>query len=186
MPNDVFDQPGKCRKQCPSCRKYLHARSGFCRNCDHEFIPGYKAKFNKIQGVVVETYDKRGRGKKKCPDCNKYVGCRISACPCGFNFEAQPKVDKTPTVDQPLRDYALAFGVPTYRVMIAPSGGPPKKPKSTKKKDVLGWIEDNMFAKNDTILYVSALRHHLRNIYGNGSEDFTKVNKTLQEWFKNI
>lgn len=183
---EIYDEPGKCRKQCPSCKKYIHARSLFCRGCNFEFVPGAIQKFNKLQGNIVETYDKRGRGKKKCPDCNKFVGCRIMECPCGHNFELQEKPVKGPQTDIPLREYAASLGVPNYRVIITPCGGPPKQPKSTKKQDVLEWIDNNVFFKNDSVLYVTALQYRLRQIYGHGSKDFEKVNKILQEWYQDV
>jgi hypothetical protein len=183
MSNVIYDGPGKCRKKCP-CGLYLHARSSFCRTCNHEFKPGAIEKFNKLQGDVVETYENRGRGKKKCTQCEKYVGCRITVCSCGFNFELQAKPDKGPVVDEELRKYAAALGVPNYRVIITPCGGPPKAPKSLKKQDVLNWIDNNLFGKQDSVLSVHALRYRLRQLYS--GKELNKVKKSLQEWYEDV
>ena len=182
----MYDGPGKCRKQCPKCKKYIHAKSGFCRNCNHEFVVGSLAKFNKQQSNIIETYEEGGRGKKECPDCKKFVGARISQCICGFDFLAAPKKDNDRVVDEEVRKYAAKFGVPNYRVILTPIGSPPQKPKSREENDILSWIDNNLFGERDSILYISALKYRLRQIYGFQTEEFNKVNKILMKWYSEL
>lgn len=186
MSNDVYNEPGKCRKQCPQCKKYIHARSLFCRGCNFEFIPGSLAKFNKKQENNVDTYEEGGRGKKQCDKCQKFVGARISQCVCGYDFTSAPKKDTTKVVDEEVRKYAAALGVPNYRVILAPIGPHGKKPKSTNKEDILSWIDDTLFSDRDSILYISALKYRLRQIYGFNTEDYNNAAKTLLSWYNEI
>jgi hypothetical protein len=185
MSNDVYDGPGKCRKQC-KCGVYLHARSGFCRSCGHEFVAGAKLRFSKVQGNIIETYKEAGRGRKKCPQCDSFVGVRIIQCGCGFDFSGQEKKEKLKhAVDEEVREYAALFGTPHARVILTPNGNPPKAPKSTKREHILEWIEKNVFI-GESILFTSALRYRLRQIYGFNTKESNKANKVVNEWFKDI
>tara|TARA_R110000824_G_scaffold286146_1_gene474300 strand:- start:882 stop:1271 length:390 start_codon:yes stop_codon:yes gene_type:complete len=50
---ETWDQPGKLRKQCPSCKQYVHARRSSCK-CSHIF---FKIKRNptREENVIHDT-----------------------------------------------------------------------------------------------------------------------------------
>jgi hypothetical protein len=54
-PQHVFDIPGKGRKQCKSCKKYVGLRSRICSNCSNPFPPigEVKEKVKKNDNVEI-------------------------------------------------------------------------------------------------------------------------------------
>lgn len=188
MSNEVYDSPGKCRKKC-LCGKYIHARSAFCRLCGHEFILGSKKKVEEAKlPKPVETYSEGGKGKKKCPKCTDiWVGVRAQFCKCGFDFSTmEKKVPIHEQIDTELREYAAAVGAPNDRVIVAPTGKYNKVPKEITKSGILSWIHENLFVDNNGVMFVSALRYRLRQIYGYGSPEYNQSSNFLTEWYKSL
>ena len=50
---ETWDEPGKLRKQCPSCKKYIHARRSTCA-CSHVFFKVKRDPFRE-ESVLRDT-----------------------------------------------------------------------------------------------------------------------------------
>jgi hypothetical protein len=69
----IYDTPGRGRRQCPECEKYVPSIKKECANCDHIFKPKIK---------IVQTWDEPGPRRKQCTKCTKFVGISIKECAC--------------------------------------------------------------------------------------------------------
>lgn len=156
----VYDSPGKARKQCPNCQKYIHARSLICGNC--KTILGKKKTIDKPEPQV---YNEPGRGRKLCI-CNKYIGAKNKQCPsCGstkFVKREQPVVQ--PREKKPVEAKKLDEPVSKNYVgslVLTPAGSCPIKLSSQDKEGVLLWCEEtfrNGLKQNKTYT-VDALKY---------------------------
>jgi hypothetical protein len=141
--SQFYNEPGKARKQCPHCQKYIHARSTVCPACDAELKPGAK----EARQVKPVDRTKEGRGRKQCPGCKAYVGVRTQVCSCGNDFSVSAAVvkvkDKTPAqVDA--EKFREAVGYPYHHILYAPAGACPIKLKKNTKAEVFKWCEEVM------------------------------------------
>jgi len=95
----IEDEPGRGRKQCPNCEKYISARMHKCPKCEHRFLRTKKTT-KKGERTMAKTKKKvtpkgtAGKGRKQCPQCEKYVGARASKCDCGHEFPKNTKNTK--------------------------------------------------------------------------------------------
>ena len=91
----IYDEPGRGRKPCPACKKYVGVRCSICESCGQQFVAtkpkAPKSPKVKKTPVPPKAYDEGGPGRKQC-ECGKYYGSRGSKCPaCGSSVVA-PKV----------------------------------------------------------------------------------------------
>lgn len=141
----VYDEPGKARKQCPACQKYIHTRSTVCPACGEELKAGAKAKLAEREAKAKADKTKGGRGLKQCPSCRKYVGVRTEFCGCGNDFNSSGAVVK----EQPkTKEYTeavelmTAIGYSGMRILYVPAGVVPIKLRKLDKESVAKWCED--------------------------------------------
>ncbi len=182
----IYDGPGKARKQCPACQKYIHARSTICPACDHELKEGAKAKLAEREAKAEADKTKGGRGLKQCPGCKNYVGVRTQLCECGNDFSVTGSVTKEQPKD-PAHIEAIALmtaiGYTRKRILYVPSGGAPIKLKSSKKEVVFKWCEDNLnhFLNLDYFMSPHCVRYLVRQ---QGFEEKTrlKVMEHVKAW----
>lgn len=73
----VYDEPGRGRKHCPKCLKYIGAKLAACPCGNTEFIS--KSDIPK----EPKFFDEPGQGRKQCASCMKYIGAVLSRCYCG-------------------------------------------------------------------------------------------------------
>jgi hypothetical protein len=94
----TYDEGGKGKKQCTSCKKYVGVRNTVCP-CGNPF-PSKSEASSVEEEKVVKIYDEGGKGKKQCASCKKYVGVRNTVCPCGNPF-AKAEKNSVPSVVVP-------------------------------------------------------------------------------------
>lgn len=65
----VFDGPGRGRKQCPNCQKYVPARSEDCTNCFFNFAQGRVLPHKDAEGqeIAAPAMKKTTKAKKAAP-----------------------------------------------------------------------------------------------------------------------
>lgn len=81
--------PGRGKKQCPQCKKYVGGILKTCNLCEFNFENKvFEEKVNDIK-----TFDTPGKGRKPCQQCKKFVGVRSNKCECGFDFTSVPKTE---------------------------------------------------------------------------------------------
>ena len=91
----MYDGPGRGRKQCPNCKKYIGVRNYKCQ-CGHVFTNTV------VKNPVRIITDSPGRGRKQCPNCRKYVGAKTYDCPhCGYDFPHNGAKPTTEVIEKP-------------------------------------------------------------------------------------
>jgi hypothetical protein len=90
--NVDHDSPGRGKKQCDNCKKYVGGVLKICNLCGFNF-ENKNSSEEKAITYEVKTFDGPGKGKKPCPKCKKYVGVRANKCECGYDFAANPKTE---------------------------------------------------------------------------------------------
>ena len=113
----IYDEPGKGKKQCPQCLKYVGLRVSVCA-CLFDFSTVTKAE------KAIPTYDEPGRGRKQCLSCSKYVGYSAAKCPCGNEFTvgvaSASGEAKASAAAKPVNDafFGEEWDKPRYRVNV--------------------------------------------------------------------
>lgn len=144
----TYNEPGKAKKQCPSCSLYVHARTLECPNCHHSFgtpkATKLPEKIREPKEPVAKkeptVYTEGGKGRKECPKCKIYVAARLETCPKCNNVI--PKPDPFPVKD---KEKVVKPTKPTLpedtnrkyvgKLIFAPVGEAPYDPD----EDVEGW-----------------------------------------------
>lgn len=141
----IYDGPGKARKECPGCKKYIHARSNLCPGCEYEFKAGAKASIEAKTNIVTNEDAGAGRGRKQCPGCMKYVGVRTQICKCGNDFiETGAVVKEKERSPERIEAEELmpAIGYFDLPILYVPAGECSVKLKGHDKDTVFKWCED--------------------------------------------
>lgn len=180
----IYDEPGKARKQCPACKKYIHARSTVCPACDHEFKPG--AKEARQAKPIDRT--KEGRGRKQCPGCMNYVGVRTQVCACGNDFSVSGSVVKEQEKSkehQEALELMAAIGYNGMNILYTPAGKCPVKLSKTDKNSVAKWCEDilNHFLLLRYFPAIQCYRYFVRK-HDFNKEDMQKAFNGIEAWKK--
>lgn len=183
----VYDAPGKARKQCPKCHKYIHARSTICPACDYELKEGARARLADKQAKADVDKTKGGRGLKQCPTCRSYVGVRTRICDCGNDFSVLGQVIKerqrTPhQIEAEATMQAVGYG--GMKIIFVPAGAPPVTlPRKITKTTMFKWCEDvlNHFLAGRYFPSPSCMRYLIRQ-HVRSDEDISKAIKCVNEW----
>jgi hypothetical protein len=98
----TFDGPGKGRKQCAKCQRYIGAKTDACVCGSTDFAKKvYEPKSPKLKTSTepkpIKTFDAGGRGLKECAKCHKFIGSILRTCACG----STEFIRKTPDVQEP-------------------------------------------------------------------------------------
>lgn len=179
-----FDGPGKGRKQCPGCNKYLGVRHKKCK-CGHEFKPRPK-----VPKVIV--FDSPGPNRKKCPDCDKFIGLKFKECICGHKFDSRCFSTRGTEVEQTFTacksevegaQFAASYGRQGMLV-TTPAGDCPVKLKDTNYEAVSEWAEKvmNVGQEQGKTYAPSALRYYVRHFYELNTREYALVCENLEEW----
>ncbi len=186
------DSPGRGKKQCSSCKKYVGVRSAQCQFCS--FVFSSEEKTVKEKEVVEITYfDGPGRGRKQCFSCKKFVGARVTKCPCGFDFsskisrigaEPEPvkvisetkRVESKPETPVP-NGIKVLGGAANGDMIIAPAGKCPIDLRSIEDKDVHEWVEKigDFFSTKKWALTDTAAKYYIRYFYSVFSKEYNQV-----------
>jgi len=190
LPQSLGEQPGRGKKQCPGCKKYVGVRTTICV-CGEQLTDSRKtvAKTEIIPKEVVVS-DTPGKGKKQCPGCKKYVGIRVKVCLCGEKFAdpvpktiPEPKPAKPIVPEKPVVKYAMPTSVSMngYFVLTA-AGKPPIILKETDFDSVVTWIEQvrNAGLEKDRWYSQTALLNWARHILN--SEDSKMVCEHIRDY----
>jgi len=167
----TYDESGKARKKCPTCPKFVHARSQVCA-CGHEFKVGALNEYLS-RSDLVKVLDKGGRGRKQCSSCKSFVGVRTFFCNCGHRFpeqqEKEAALDKIRHIQDPLViNMCCSLGYPNPKgVIYAPSGTDSRyrawiMPKDNSYEEVVSWAND-IFYQDGYVLSPNALKYILRH-----------------------
>lgn len=91
----TFDEPGRGRKECAKCHKYVAGVQSHCACGSTDFV-------RKAPVDEIKTYDGPGRMRKQCPECKTYLGYKAEKCVCGYEFDADSVVPapKVTTYDE--------------------------------------------------------------------------------------
>jgi hypothetical protein len=148
MSVSYYDGPGRGRKQCPTCQKYLHVRNHIC-DCGYNFqsngvivakVPTQPKSVTPTKlNQAIKRLDGPGKGRKECPNCQKHVGAIVKICFCGHAFV---KPDNTQPLDPATieaRQFAAAFGL-TGVMYHTVTGKCPVNP--LKYSSIGDWAED--------------------------------------------
>lgn len=182
----VYDGPGKARKECPSCKKYVHARTNLCPACQHEFKEGAKA-IAEAKSTQGETPNIAGRGKKQCPGCMEYVGVRTQICKCGNDFIETGAVikekEKSPERIE-AEELMPAVGYFDLIVLYTPAGECPVKLKKCDKDTVFKWCEDvlNHYLSENKFASPVCMRYLVGKNIDPSTPDYKKAIKNVNLW----
>lgn len=182
----TYDEPGKGKKHCPECKKYVGARNATCA-CGHNFSNDVKPE------KEITKFDGAGRGRKQCPSCKQFVGVRTQVCECGNNFsENKPVTVENKYKDSPeITDYNLKYAAALKRefsrIVLTPSGVC-VKPSGFEKNQIFDWCDTVVTNGLDKfILYTpEALRYYIRYWVGVNEPDNKKMVKWINEWADNL
>lgn len=82
----TYEGPGRARKLCPNCQKYIHVKNRVCPNCEHSFNKEKKEKKVKVITPTERFYTK-SKLTKECKICGKYSPRTSTHCvACGVEF----------------------------------------------------------------------------------------------------
>lgn len=173
----TYDEPGKLRKQCPECEKYLNHRAIKCA-CSHEFPPMEEKS-------SVPMYDEDGSHRKQCPECEKYVGTRQMECGCGHTFETAPVAHDRyglSSVDFEASKSKQVCGCNGF-IVIAPAGECPVKLQSTDPDDLVDWVAKVLEAGHQDGKHYApaALRFYAREFYDLHSPEYVEIVAVMGE-----
>lgn len=182
----TYDEPGKGRRKCPNCPKYISGRAPKCV-CGFDFT-GYVSP---LKEKVVKTYDEVGPGRKQCP-CGTIVGNKTAACPsCSHQFiqEQTPEIncitdDGEEEVQQEL-SYAARLGYPGYAVTYTPAGECPFRLYTAEEGDVVDWIKKihNYYIARRQVLAPSGFSYYARDFFDVFSQDYNNVKRIIKSYF---
>lgn len=178
----TYDEGGKGKKQCLSCKKYVGVRTEVCA-CGAAFKSKDISSVSQTpEDKIVKTCDEGGKGKKQCLSCKKYVGVRTEVCACGATFESKTKT-KNVVVKQDLKE-DIDEVQPTFAVsestnrhvrhvgrglrIHTPSGSCPHRLTGTDIETVETWAEklrQTFMDHNGSWLTVTALKFFAQEFY---------------------
>jgi hypothetical protein len=166
--------PGKGRKQCKNCSKYVGVRSAKCEHCGTEFP---KAA---LVPQDIQTQDATigaGKGRKQCPKCLNYVGVRSRACTtpnCNYVFAVK---------EEPVETHIVASSK-GFRSVYTPAGFCPVKLQATTFEAVGEWAEKVLSAgeRNQINYLPPALKYFLRHSFEIYSKEWREAETALTEW----
>ena len=195
----VFDEGGRGRKQCPSCKKFVGVRNAICA-CGNDFnVNPSVSKKSADEDKDIPTYDEGGRGRKECPSCKKFIGVRNLVCICGHEFKKKETPVPKPVVERKKETILPAAtkratpvelnGMLTYpgrgyaRTWVA-AGDPPHRLSGVTSEEVKDWMNKcrKTMMENREWLTANALIHWLRmgRYFPNGDqEEFESVRQII-------
>lgn len=155
----TYDEGGRGRKQCPSCKKYLGNRNSVCA-CGHEF--------NKAQPTPQP----------------KSVG---AAAAVAAPVRRAPEVDETPEEYTPGRHVFCTVRQRT--AIPAPATNPcPFKLSSTEIADVEEWAEKvriHFQREKQQWMMLSALKYYVLSYYDRFSPEYETISAHLDTLYRN-
>lgn len=183
--SQIYDGPGKARKECPGCKKYVHARTNLCPGCQHEFKEGAKAAAEAKS--IQEPTNTAGRGKKQCPGCMEYVGVRTQICKCGNDFIETGAVikekEKSPERIE-AEELMPAVGYFDLPILYIPAGVCPVKLKKVGKQDIFKWCEDvlNHYLAEGKFASPTCMRYLMGKCVEPNTADYSKAIEFVNLW----
>jgi hypothetical protein len=170
--------PGKGRKQCKGCSKYVGVRTSVCE-C------GYKFEIKATgRDLIPETTSETtptttptvaGRGQKQCPKCKNIIGARSRACSnCNYIF-----AEKEETVEP-----HVVMSSRGFRSVATPAGFCPAKLQNTTFEAVGEWAEKVLSAgeRNQIHYLPPALKYFVRHSFDIYSKEWREAVTVLNEW----
>lgn len=164
-----YTEPGRGRKGCPKCNKYVGVKTATCP-CGYDFSGGSLKALKPEEPKEIVTYDEGGKGKKQCPSCKKYLGARNLLCPCGHNFQEAKVVTVEPSI-QEIREVLSTVELPKRESILptvhAPAGTCFVPLTGTDEATVEKWVERlrAQFRAKGEHLSVEGLKYWVRGFY---------------------